>query len=448
MNYIPNTLQETKEMMDLLGVRSIEELFEDIDESLRIKGLLELPEPLAEMEIFGHMRELGDLNAHTLSHACFLGGGAYDHFIPSAVEHLISRAEFYTSYTPYQAEMSQGLLQSIFEFQTMICELTDMDVANASMYDGASALAEAAIMAVKNTERKRVTISKTVHPEYREVLRTYANAYGIEVFEVDIENGSTDMGDAEKKVNDESACVIVQSPNFFGCLENLGEISRIAEQNDCIFVASVVEPISLGILKPPGSLGADIVVGEAQAFGNPISYGGPHIGFLATKGEYLKKLPGRISGITVDTEGERGFILTLQAREQHIRRERATSNICTNQALNALAATIYLALVGKTGLKKIAEICAHRAHYACKRITEIPGFEICFDAPFFNEFAVSCPSPPIDINKALLQKKIIGGLDLGRFYKDLENSMLFCFTEMNPRKEIEGLIGALEGVIP
>lgn len=447
MNFVLNTQKEKKQMLSFLGMNSINDLFKDINEDIKQKELLKLPKPLSELELTKQMRKISEENADMLDYACFLGGGAYNHFIPSVVDHMISRGEFYSSYTPYQAEMSQGMLQSIFEFQSMICELTEMDVANASMYDGASAMAEAAIMAAKYTERKGIIISKTVHPEYRQVLQTYANAFGLKVFEVEIENGLTDIRDIESKLNNSISCVILQSPNFFGVIENLENIEVLVHKNDCKLITCVVEPISLGILKPPGKYGADIVVGEAQAFGNPMSYGGPHLGFMATKHEFLKKIPGRLSGVTVDRDGEKGFVLTLQTREQHIRRERATSNICTNQALNALAATVYLALVGKNGLRGIAEICAQRAHYACKKVCEQEGFELRFNAPFFNEFVISCPTTPKTINQALLKKKIIGGLELGRFYEDHKNCMMFSVTEMNSIDTIEKLVDTLHEVI-
>ena len=447
MNFVLNTQEEKKQMLSFLGMNSINDLFEDINEDIKQKELLKLPKPLSELELAKQMRKISEANADMRDYACFLGGGAYNHFIPSVVNHIISRGEFYSSYTPYQAEMSQGMLQSIFEFQSMICELTEMDVANASMYDGASAMAEAAIMAAKYTERKGIIISKAVHPEYRQVLQTYANAFGLKVFEVEIENGLTDIRDMESKLNNSIACVILQSPNFFGAIENLENIEVLVHKNDCKLIISVLEPISLGILKPPGDYGADIVVGEAQSFGNAMSYGGPHLGFMATKNEFLKKIPGRLSGITVDKEGERGFILTLQTREQHIRRERATSNICTNQALNALAATVYLALIGKNGLRRIAEICAQRAHYACNKICGQKGFELRFNAPFFNEFVISCPTTPETINQALLEKKIIGGLESGRFYEEYKNCMMFCVTEMNSIDTIEKLVDTLHEVI-
>ena len=441
MNFIPNTEQDRKEMMELLGISSVTELFADIDESMKLKEPLELPAPLSEPEIVRHLGQISSANAHVSGFSSFLGAGAYNHFIPSAVDYLVSRGEFLSSYTPYQAEASQGLLQTIFEFQSMICELTGMDVANASMYDGASALAEAALLAAKYKETDCIAVSRAVHPEYRAVLSTYARVHGVRITEIDTEDGVTSPDIVKEQEN--LACVIVQSPNFFGCLENLQEIADITHENEGIFITGVVEPVSLGLLKPPGEQGADVVVGEAQAFGNALSFGGPHVGFVAACEKFLKKLPGRISGLTVDTEGEGGFILTLQAREQHVRRERATSNICTNQASNALAATIYMALMGKSGLSKVAEICAQRAHYTQKQVADIAGFEPCFSAPFFNEFAIQCPRPPKDINSALHSKNIMGGYELGNHCPGFEDSMLLCVTEMNTRKDIDAFVDAL-----
>ncbi len=447
MNYVPNTQKEKEEMMDFLGIRSISELFMDIDENIRLKGELKLPKPESEMGIKRHAKKLSDINADVTKYACFLGAGAYNHFIPTVVENLISRSEFATSYTPYQAEMSQGMLQSIFEFQSMMCELTGMDVANASMYDGASAMAEAAIMAAKLTERNRIVVSEAVHPEYRQVLTTYARAFGLNIVDVNHNGGLTDLDDLEKKVNDGTACTIIQSPNFFGALEDLVRIGDITHKKDALMISVITEPISLGLLKPPGKLSADIVVGEAQALGNPLNFGGPHLGFMTTKSEFIRKIPGRISGLTVDRKGDSGYILTLQTREQHVRRERATSNICTNQTLNALATTIYLALLGKNGLKKVAEICAQRAHYAHERISKIDGFDQMFSAPFFNEFCLNVPKPPQEINSFLLKKKIMGGFELGRYYENLSNCMMFSITEMNPKSEIDRLVDALSEVV-
>lgn len=447
MNFVPNTEKDKKEMMDFLGIMSISELFNDIEDTIKLEDGLILPRPLWEMEIIPHMKKMSIQNFDVQEGSSFLGAGAYDHFIPSAVAHLISRSEFYSSYTPYQAEMSQGLLQAIFEFQSMICELCDMDVANASMYDGASAMAEAAIMASKFSDKRSIAVSKAVHPEYRQVLSTYANAFGLDVDYIEAGSGLTEIEDLNAKITDSTACVIVQSPNFFGIIEDLKKIGNVVHENNSIFAASVLEPISLGLLKPPGSLGADVVVGEAQALGNPLNFGGPHLGFIATKSDFLKKIPGRISGLTVDTSGESGFILTLQAREQHVRRERATSNICTNQALNALSATIYMALMGKQGLSKVAEICAQRAHYASDRLAEIDGINRRFEAPFFNEFVIECPIPPKELNKMLLKKNIIGGYEIGTFYEELDSCLLFCVTEKNTKEDIDKLASESKAVL-
>jgi glycine dehydrogenase subunit 1 len=339
------------------------------------------------------------------------------------------------------------MLQSIFEFQSMICELTGMDVANASMYDGATSLAESAIMAVRITKRKHILVSEALHPEYRKVLWTYARAFGIRIIEIPTPSGLSDMDDLTAGMDPETACVMVQYPNFFGCIEDLKAISDEVHNNGSLFITSVVEPVALGLLRPPGEFGADMVVGEAQGLGNSMNMGGPHLGIMAVKSEYLKRLPGRLSGLTIDTENRKGFILTLQTREQHIRRDRATSNICTNQALNALATTIYLALAGKKGLREVAEHCARNAHYTLQRLEQIPGLEERFSAPFFNEFTLRCQIPPSEINNTLLRNNIIGGLELERFYPELSDSMLLCTTEMNTREEIDTLVEAMQEVM-
>jgi glycine dehydrogenase subunit 1 len=447
MNFVPNTEQEKREMLDYLGIGSIADLFNDIDSRMLLSKDLDLPQPMSEIEIKRHMKEMASSCDDVNDYSCFLGAGCYNHFIPAVVTHLAQRGEFLSSYTPYQAEMSQGMLQSIFEFQSMMCELTGMEVANASMYDGASAMAEAAFMTAKFTERKCVVVSECVHPEYRLVLLTYANAFGLDVKNVNFTNGITDLEGLKSIVDDDTACVISQSPNFLGAIEDQKSIGEIAHSKGALFISTVLEPISLGLLRPPGDLGADIVVGEGQALGNPLNFGGPHLGFMTTKRELLKKIPGRISGLTVDKNGDSGFILTLQTREQHVRRERATSNICTNQAQNALVATVYMALVGKNGFKEIAEMCAQRARYAQKRIVGIEGFESANSALFFNEFSVKCPKSPNGINDELLKRKIIGGLELGRFFDDLKDIMMFSVTEMNPRFEIDALIEALTEVM-
>jgi glycine dehydrogenase subunit 1 len=447
MNFVPNTDLDRKEMMEFLGISSISDLFSDVKKEIVLGRPMNLPAPLSEPEISQHMKGMARSCKEIDGCSNFLGAGTYNHFIPSVVSHLGLRGEFLTSYTPYQAEMSQGTLQSIFEFQSLMCELTKMDVANASMYDGASALAEASIMASKIKKKRKIVVSKGVHPEYRQVLRTYANGYGLDIIEVEVKDGLTDYEDLEKRLNGEVAATAIQSPNFFGCIEDQLKIGNIAHEKDSLAISCVVEPISMGLLKPPGELGADIVVGEGQALGNPVSFGGPHLGFITTRSEFLKKIPGRIAGLTVDKKGEEGFILTLQTREQHVRRERATSNICTNQAACALNATIYLALLGKKGLSQIAEICAQRAHYVHKKIIEIEGFEPLFSAPFFNEFAIKCPKPAKKINSELIKNNIIGGFDLGRFYPELSDCMMIAITENHGKAALDALVKNLAEVV-
>lgn len=463
MRFIPNTDQDRKEMLEALGLKAIKELFQNIPEKLLLKRNLKIPKGLSEIELVKEMRFLSEKNADLEHYSCFLGAGAYHHFIPAIIPHLVGRSEFYTSYTPYQPEASQGLLQTIYEFQTLICELTGMDVANASMYDGASALAEAMIMASHITGREEVIISRTIHPEYREVVRTYARAKDLKIIEVGYENGITSLEELSKKVSNKTAAILIQNPNFFGSLENLKEIEEIAHKNKSLLVVAIVEPTSLGLLKPPGEprpsfkkaksslqeergeWGADIVVGEGQSFGNPISFGGPYLGFMATRDKYLRKLPGRLVGATTDLKGRRGYILTLQAREQHIRREKATSNICTNEALCALAATIYLVSLGKEGLKRVAELSTQKAHYALEKIKGIEGFKEAFSSPFYNEFVIKCKDTK-KINRTLLKEKIIGPLELERYYSELKNHLLFCTTEMNSRDEIDGLVNILRKI--
>ncbi len=445
MRFIPNTDQDRKEMLEFLGIKSIKELFKNIPEELLLKKNLKIPKGLSEIELVREMRLLSEKNADLEHYSCFLGAGAYHHFIPAIIPHLTGRSEFYTSYTPYQSEASQGLLQTIYEFQTLVCELTGMDVTNASMYDGASALAEAMIMAFHITRREEIIISKTIHPEYREVVKTYAQAKNLKIIELGYENGITSLEELGKKVSDKTAAVLIQNPNFFGSLENVKEIERIAHKNKVLLVVAIVEPTSLGLLKPPGELGADIVVGEGQSFGNPISFGGPYLGFMATKDKYMRKLPGRLVGATTDSKGRRGYILTLQAREQHIRREKATSNICTNEALCALAATICLVSLGKEGLRKVAELSTKKAHYVFEKIKGIEGFEEVFSSPFYNEFVIKCKDTK-KINQILLKERIIGPLELERYYPELKNHLLFCTTEMNSREEMDELVNILRKI--
>ncbi len=441
MNFVPHTEDERREMLKAIGVDSIEALFADIPEGLRLGRDLEIPGPLSEMELTRHMDELGKKNGSLNEYISFLGAGSYDHYIPSVINHMLLRSEFYTAYTPYQPEISQGTLMSIFEYQTMICELTGMEVANASMYDGASAMAEAAFMACESKRRKKIVVADTVHPEYREVLQTYAGPLDIEVVIAPFTDGITDTAALAELVDDKTAGVIIQQPNFFGGLEKVTQISDLIHEKGGLYIA-VVDPISLAILKPPGEYGADIVVGEGQSLGNPVSFGGPQLGFFACTGKFMRRMPGRVVGQTVDTSGQRAFVLTLQAREQHIRREKATSNICSNEALCALAATIYLSMLGKSGLAEVAGLCVQKAAYLKEELKKI-GVAPAFEAPTFKEFVVRTGRPVEEVNRELLQEKIIGGLDLGRFYPDLKNHMLICVTEKRTREEMASLVKAM-----
>ena len=442
MPYIPNTDADRKRMLESIGAASISELFDQIPDDLVMQRPLDIPGPLSEIEIRSHASALSKENASLGDYAGFLGAGIYDHYIPSTVGAVIGRSEFYTSYTPYQPEISQGNLQSIFEFQTLACELTGMEVANASMYEAASALAEAALMATSITGRKEWVVSSTVHPAYREVMRTYAWASGCSLLEAGRNGILTDFQDMSRLVTAETACVIVQNPNFFGALESLAEAESLAHQNGALFIVSC-DPISLGLLKPPGEYNADICVAEGQPLGIPMSFGGPLLGVFACKKKLVRQMPGRVVGATVDAEGRRGYTLTLQTREQHIRRERATSNICTNEALVALASAVYLTTLGKHGLRQVANLCLQKAHYAMETIADLQGYSVPFDVPFFKEFVVKCDKPIAESNQRLLKKKIVGGLDLGRFYPDLAGHMLVCVTEMRTRDEIHALVEGL-----
>ncbi|MGC4376537.1 aminomethyl-transferring glycine dehydrogenase subunit GcvPA [Fictibacillus sp. Mic-4] len=442
--YLPMTEQDKKEMMEAIGISSTEELFKDIPEEVRLKRSLEIEEALPEPELVKYMSQLAAKNMNTKDYTSFLGAGVYDHYTPSIVNHVLLRSEFYTAYTPYQPEISQGELQAIFEFQTMICELTGMDVANSSMYDGGTALAEAALLSAAQTKRTKIIVSKSVHPESRSVLATYAYGQNFEVVEVDTENGVTDLEELKQVVDDSTACVIIQYPNFFGQIEPLKEIEQIVHQEKGMFVVSS-NPLSLGVLTPPGKLGADIVVGDAQVFGIPQGFGGPHCGYFAVTKKLMRKVPGRLVGQTVDENGKRGFVLTLQAREQHIRRDKATSNICSNQALNALAASVAMTALGKQGVKEIAMQNVQKAHYAKKTLAE-KGINVPFEGPFFNEFVVQFNRPIKEVNKKLLDHGIIGGYDLGKTYPELENHMLIAVTELRTKEEIDQLATVLEGL--
>ena len=431
MRYLPKSDSERREMLKACGVESPEELFAHLPEAVRLKQPLELPPGISEYEIVDYFRRRGDENAN--GYASFLGAGVYAHYRPVLVDTVVSRGEFLTSYTPYQAEISQGTLTTIFEFQTMICQLTGMDLANASMYDGSTAVAEAALMAARLTSKGGLLVARTVHPEYQEVLHTYAKNQGMPIteFDYDAETGAADLDDMERKLNDLTAAVIVQSPNFFGVVEDVKRAAEIAHKRGALLVMGFSEAVSLGILEPPP---ADIVAGELQSFAISPSYGGPFAGIIATREKFARQMPGRLVGETTDTHGHRAFCLTLATREQHIRREKATSNICTNQALIALMATVYMSVYGKEGLRELAEHNLAKAHYLAGKLKPR------FSGPFFNEFVVSTGErSPDEINKALLDKKIIGGLPLGRFYPELADAMLLCATEMSRRAEMDRL---------
>ena len=430
MRFIPNTNKQREEMLREVGVNSVSELFKDIPKDVLIKSL-NLPKGLSEIELKNELRKLGENNKITTS---FLGAGAYNHFVPSVVSHIIGRSEFYTAYTPYQPEISQGILQAVYEYQTMICNLTGMDVANASMYDGASALAESCIMAVNITHRNEIIVPETIHPEYGQVVRTYCNAHGFKIVDIKCDNGCSCLDEIRNKVTDKTAAVLIQSPNFFGCVEDLKEIEKIVHDKGAIFVVAVIEPTSLGILCSPGGCGADIFVGEGQSFGNAVNFGGPYLGIMAAKEKYMRHLPGRIVGATVDSEGKKGYLLTLQAREQHIRREKASSNICSNEALCALAATVYLATLGKN-LKRLAELNLQKAHYLAGKLKEA-GFGLVYDKTFYNEFAVNVKDAK-KVYKKLLKKGFVAGYVLDK------DSLLLCVTEMNTKEEMDELVGVL-----
>jgi glycine dehydrogenase subunit 1 len=428
LRYLPKSDIERREMLSTLGVDSLDDLFAHLPREVRLDRPLNIPTGKSEYEIIDYFRARGDECAH--GYASFLGAGVYNHYRPVLVDTVVSRSEFLTSYTPYQAEISQGTLTTIFEFQTMICQLTGMEVANASMYDGSTAVPEAAMMAMRLTGRDRVLVARTVHPEYREVLATYAQHQGMPVVEVeyDRERGTLDTNDLEKKIDDQTAAVIIQSPNFFGNIEDVRRVSEIAHRHGALLIFVFAEAVSLGILEPPRD--ADIVAGELQSFAISPSYGGPFAGIIATKERFMRQMPGRIAGETKDTRGNRAFCLTLATREQHIRREKATSNICTNQALIALMAAVFMTVYGKQGLRELATQNLAKAHYLAGKLP------LRFTGPFFNEFVVTTKSPD-SINESLLKNKVIGGLPLARYYPELRDTMLLCATEMSKREHMD-----------
>lgn len=445
MSFIPHTEADRQAMLARIGVERVEELFHDIP-SDKLYVNFDLPEPLSEMEVGWELSSLAEANVDVYHYACFLGAGAYHHYVPSVVDYVLQRGEFYTAYTPYQPEISQGTLQAIFEYQSMICALTGMEVANASHYDGATSLAEAVIMAfsVHRGKRKKIILSPVIHPEYRQVVRTYTQGMGLTI--VGDEDLTADLAALQDMIDDDTAMLALQNPNFFGQVEALSPLASACQAHKALLVV-VADPISLGMFKPPGEMGADIVVGEGQPLGGGLNFGGPYLGFFATRQKYVRRMAGRLAGETADTEGQRGYVLTLATREQHIRRERATSNICTNQGLLALAAGVYMAALGRCGLPKIASLCYHKAHYAAAQIHALKGYEVWRDKPFFKEFVVKCPAPVAEINQYLLEEwEIIGGYDLGRDYPHLADHMLVAVTEVNTREEIDDLVAALEEV--
>ncbi len=442
MSYYPHTDTERAEMLAAVGAKSIDELFADVPSRVRFPKL-NLAGPLSELETLQELRGLSDANGHAQKRPFFLGAGAYNHFSPGLVNYLIQRGEFLTAYTPYQPEVSQGTLQTIFEYQSMICALTGMEAANASHYDGATALAEAVVMAYHHhrEKRKKVVLSPAIHPHYRAVVRTYMQGLGLTI--VGDEDPRASLDDLVRQVDANTALLAVQSPNFFGQIEPLDGLAAKVHAAGAL-LAVAVDPVSLGLLKPPGQYGADIVTGEGQPLGLPLSYGGPYLGFFATRKEYVRKMAGRLVGEAHDKNGRRGFVLTLSTREQHIKRDKATSNICTNQGLMAIAATIHLATLGKHGLRRVAELCWHKSHYAAQAIAEIPGYSVDVSQPFFKEFMVKCPKPVAALNDFLLNERgLVGGYDLGRDYPHLAGHMLIAVTEMNTRAEINDLVEAL-----
>ena len=443
MSYIPHTANETQQMLGAIGVDSIEALFEEVPATHRFPKL-DLPPPMSEMEVAAEMLAISEANDHAQDFAIFRGAGAYHHFIPSAVNHMLLRGEFYTAYTPYQPEISQGTLQATYEYQSMMCALTGMDAANASHYDGATSLAEAVTVAleVSRHRRKKVILSHAIHPQYREVVRTYHQGRDIRIIG---DRGRGEIVDLMEMLDENTAMLAVQYPDFFGQIDDLTALAEAVHDAGALLV-TVANPMALSIFKSPGELGADIVVGEGQPMGVPLGYGGPYLGYFAIRQKYVRRIAGRIIGETLDADGKRAFVMTLRPREQDIKRERASSNICTNQGLMALSASVYMALMGKNGLRKVGELNYHKAHYAANEINRLDGYSVDMSKPFFNEFVVACPRPIAEINEALLAEGIIGGLDLGPHYFHLNDRMLLCVTEMNAKEEIDRLVEILGGL--
>jgi glycine dehydrogenase subunit 1 len=446
MRYIPHTEEDVRQMLAAIGVTSIADLFAEIPAESRLDRPLALPAPLSESELLRDLQSLAAQNATASSQLSFLGGGAYNHFIPSVIDQLISRSEFYTAYTPYQPEISQGTLQAVFEYQTLICQLTGMEVSNASMYDGASACAEAVLMAARATKRKQILLAASLHPEYRETVTTYCQYLGMELIDVPTaSSGRIDAAALAGLLGKETAAVVVGYPNFFGIIEELEPIAAAAHVAGALLVTAVAEPIALGLLKSPGELGADIVIGEGQSFGMPVSFGGPGVGFFAAREKLVRSMPGRLIGATRDKNGKRGFVLTLATREQHIRREKATSNICSNQGMCALMASMYLTLLGKNGIREVAQQNLSKATYARSAIAALPGFRLPYSAPMFNEFVVEVEGDVVALLTRLEGQGILGGISLARFWPGMHNRFLVCVTEQHRRQDIDALVAALKG---
>lgn len=443
MRYIPNSAEERAKMLAEMGVQSIEDFFTSIPEHLRLDKPLNLPPAYAESELIKFFKKLSSKNSDPNSTISFLGAGAYNHFRPVVIDTLISRSEFYTTYTPYQPEIAQGTLQAIFEFQSMICFLTGMEVANASMYDGSTALAEAVLMSNRINRRKKVVISQAVHPEYRQVLETYLKSTDLTLETLPFGTSGQTTLDAIEADN-ETTAIIIQSPNFFGSIEDLEAASEKAHKAGALLISVTTEPISWGLLRSPGEAGADIIVAEGQAFGIAPSYGGPYLGIFASRSQYQRQMPGRLIGQAQDSEGNRGFVITLATREQHIRREKASSNICTNQGLFMLMATVYLSTMGRRGLQEVATQNLQKAAYAAQAISSLEGYSLMFSAPTFNEFVVKTPRPAAEIVKDLASRNIIAGLPLSKYYPDMTHALLVCVTEQNTKAEIDALIAALQ----
>jgi glycine dehydrogenase subunit 1 len=440
-SYIPNTKADQARMLEAIGMKSITDLFAPIPEEIRKRAnFSDLPEARDDIALKRHLVALSGKNVNMDTHPCFLGAGIYDHYIPPIVGHITGRSEFYTAYTPYQPEVSQGVLQSIYEFQSLLCQLTEMEVANASLYDGATALAEAVIMAADLTKRKQILLPETLHPSCKMVVETYCSTLDLSVTYVGLDAQTGQLSLPTGILSTETACLVVQSPNFLGIIEDLKHWADAAHSVGALLVASV-DPISLGILETPGACGVDILVAEGQGLGCYPAYGGPLLGIFCCRQEFIRRIPGRIVGMTIDRAGKRAYTMTLRTREQDIRRDTATSNICTNQALFALAATVYLAANGKTGLAQVANLCVQKAHHAKDEIVKIPGYTLAYNGPFFKEFVIDCPEDPIVINKKLLENGIIGGYPIPN-----TNKMMFCVTEQRNKADIEQLVSVLATV--